>query len=146
MNHPLSVRDLVSGACAMVLVAVTGCGCDPAARYPAAADSSSGTTATGSRAADNAARNARDDGTTLTPVDQGSSDADLGTTQAIRRDLVADKRLSTNGQNVKIITKDGVVTLRGPVASEAERALIVAQAVKTAGRDRVRDQLDITTR
>lgn len=83
------------------------------------------------------------DGTTLTPLDQGTSAADLGTTQALRKALVANKNLSLNGQNVKIITQDGVVTLRGPVALEAERPLIVALAKQSAGLDRVHDQLDI---
>ena len=76
-------------------------------------------------------------------MDQGTSAADLGTTQALRKALVANKNLSLNGQNVKIITQDGVVTLRGPVALEAERPLIVALAKQSAGLDRVHDQLDI---
>lgn len=145
MSHRPPMRVLVSGACAMVMVALAGCGCDPATRHSSAGGTSQGTAAPAIPAADNTAKNSRDDGSTMTPLDQGTSDADMGTTQAIRKDLMADKNLSLNGQNVKIITKDGVVTLRGPVASEAERGLIVAQAKKTAGMDRVRDQLEIAS-
>ena len=94
--------------------------------------------------ADNTKRNARDaDGGTLTPMDQGESEADRTITQAIRKEVVSHDGLSTNAKNVKIITVDGVVTLRGPVKSAEERAAIASVATKTNGVKRVDNQLEI---
>ena len=94
--------------------------------------------------ADNTQRNARDaDGTTLTPLDQGESEADRTITQQIRKAVVADGNLSTNAKNVKIITRDGVVTLRGPVKSPEEKATIASFAQQTGGVKRVDNQLEI---
>jgi hyperosmotically inducible periplasmic protein len=94
--------------------------------------------------ADNTARNARDrEDKTLTPLDQSEKASDLEVTQRIRKSLVRDKSLSTNAKNVKIITVDGAVTLRGPVKSEKERAKIVANAKRIAGAGKVADQLEI---
>jgi hyperosmotically inducible protein len=94
--------------------------------------------------ADNTKRNARDaDGNTLTPLDQGGSEADRTITQQIRKQVVAHDQLSTNAKNVKIITQDGVVTLRGPVKSTEEKAAIASVATKTAGVKRVDNQLEI---
>ena len=94
--------------------------------------------------ADNTGRNARDaDGNTLTPMDQGASKADRTITQQIRKAVVDHDQLSTNAKNVKIITNDGVVTLRGPVKSEAEKSTIASVAQKTGGVKRVDNQLEI---
>jgi hyperosmotically inducible periplasmic protein len=94
--------------------------------------------------ADNTKRNARDaDGKTLTPMDQGESEADRTITQTIRKEVVAHDQLSTNAKNVKIITRDGVVTLRGPVKSTEEKAAIASVATKTTGVKRVDNQLEI---
>src|SRR6185295_17520232 len=73
--------------------------------------------------ADNTGKNVRDrdDDATLTPPDQGGSAADRELTAEIRRSIVKDDSLSTNAHNVKIMTNDGVVTLRGPVKSVAEK-------------------------
>jgi len=46
-------------------------------------------------------------------------------------------------QNVKIITLDGVVTLRGPVKSQEEKQRIASAAEKVAGRGKVQDYLEI---
>ena len=95
--------------------------------------------------ADNTGRNVRDrSDATKTPTDQSENDADRAITQAIRQNIVADSSLSANAKNVKIITVDGTVTLRGPVKSEKEKAYIVAQAQQIAGVKRVDDQLEIT--
>ena len=94
--------------------------------------------------ADNTARTARDlEGTTLTPMDQGGSESDRTITQQIRKAVMTKNGLSTNAQNVKIITIDSVVTLRGPVKTASEKSTIVAFATKTAGVKRVDDQLDV---
>src|SRR5262245_4200514 len=94
--------------------------------------------------ADNTARNARDaNGNTLTPLDQGESEADRTITQQIRKQVVNHDQLSTNAKNVKIITQNGVVTLRGPVKTEEERATIASVALKTGGVKRVDNQLEL---
>lgn len=96
------------------------------------------------RAADNTNNNTRDrDDTRLTPMDQGSSDSDLEITQAIRKTVVDLDDLSINAQNVKIITLNGVVTLRGPVGTAEERTLIANIAERTVGVVRVDNQLEI---
>jgi hyperosmotically inducible periplasmic protein len=96
--------------------------------------------------ADNTGRNVRDDGSTLTPLDQGTSEQDIAITRAVREAVVAHKGLSTNAQNVKIITKDGVVTLRGPVASDSERDAIVAVAQGVPQVTTVVNKLEVASR
>ena len=96
------------------------------------------------RDADNTARNQRDrDDRTLTPMDQGGTAADRTITQDIRKMITEDDGLSTNAKNVKVITIDGVVTLRGPVKSEAEKTTVAGMARKASGVKRVVDQLEV---
>ena len=95
-------------------------------------------------AADNTGRNERDrGGATKTPTDQSENEADRTVSQNIRQSIVADDSISTNGKNVKIITSDGVVTLRGPVKSNAEKTKIADTARRTAGVKKVDNQLEI---
>jgi hyperosmotically inducible protein len=94
--------------------------------------------------ADNTARNVRDrDGQTRTPTDQGSSESDRDITARIRRDIVANDALSLNAHNVKIITVDGIVTLRGPVRTIQEKAAVAAAAQRAPGVRRVDNQIEI---
>lgn len=94
--------------------------------------------------ADNSARNARDRAEgTLTPGDQGNSQADRDVTQKVRKALVMDTNYSTTAKNVKIITTNGKVTLRGPVKTEAEKTGIVALAKGIVGEGNVEDQLEV---
>ena len=95
-------------------------------------------------AADNSAKNVRDrDDATKTSGDQSESEADRTISQNIRQAINADDSLSTNGKNVKIITAEGVVTLRGPVKDETEKTNIVAKAQQIAGVRSVENQLEI---
>ncbi len=96
--------------------------------------------------ADNTRVNTRDrSSAALTPMDQGSSATDRTITQQIRRDLMKDKSLSFTAKNVKVITIDGKVTLRGPVKSEAERSAVEAAARRAVGDGaRVDSQLEIS--
>jgi osmotically-inducible protein OsmY len=95
-------------------------------------------------APDNTGHNERDQsGTTLTPEDQSTNKADVELTRRIREAVVADKSLSTNAHNVKIITVNGNVTLRGPVNNETERAKIVSTAQQIAGKENVKSHLEI---
>jgi hyperosmotically inducible periplasmic protein len=94
--------------------------------------------------ADNTEKNVRDrDGKTVTPMDQGGSAADRELTAAIRKAIVDDDSLSTNAHNVKIVTIDGVVTLRGPVKSTAEKSAVAAKAQGARGVKRVDNQLEV---
>ncbi|HEX2879392.1 MAG TPA: BON domain-containing protein [Polyangiaceae bacterium] len=98
-------------------------------------------------AADNTKVNERDrNADTLTPGDQGESDADRTITQRVRQAVVARDGLSVTAQNVKIITIDGVVTLRGPVKDAQERSTIAALAQGVDGVKRVDNQLEIAAR
>jgi hypothetical protein len=94
---------------------------------------------------DNTRVNERDrDGATATPMDQGGSSTDRAITAEIRKAVVGDDTLSFTAKNVKIITKDGNVVLRGPVKTENERASILAKAQRVAGSERVTNQLEVT--
>jgi osmotically-inducible protein OsmY len=95
-------------------------------------------------APDNTERNVRDrSGDTLTSGDQSESEADRTLTQQVRQAVVADDSLSTNAHNVKIITSNGVVTLRGPVNSAQEKANIDAKAQQIAGATKVNNHLEV---
>ena len=103
-------------------------------------------TAQTTAAPDNSGVNVRDrDNKTVTAGDQAENEADRTISQNIRQSLTADDSLSTNGKNVKIITVDGKVTLRGPVKSDQEKAAIAAKAQQVAGVKNVDNQLEIAT-
>jgi hyperosmotically inducible protein len=93
---------------------------------------------------DNTVVNERDaEGTTKTPLDQSNEESDIDQVAEIRSKVLEIDDLSVIGRNVKIITEAGRVTLRGPVASEAERKAIVDVATGVAGAGNVDDQLEI---
>jgi hyperosmotically inducible protein len=64
---------------------------------------------------------------------QKMNKADRELTQNIRKAIMADKSLSTYAHNVKVISQDGVVTLKGPVHSEDEKKSIESKATEVAG-------------
>jgi osmotically-inducible protein OsmY len=97
-------------------------------------------------AADDSGKNVRDrDGATLTSGDQAQgSDADVEITRQIRKAIVTHDSLSLGARNVKIITLDGTVTLRGPVKSQTEKTTIAQIAADQAGGvSKVNDQLEV---
>lgn len=97
-------------------------------------------------AANNSGRNERDrSGETKTPIDQSNSSADIKMTAAIRRAVMSDDSLSMSAKNVKIITADGVVTLRGPVKTAAEKAAIEKHAMASASDARIDNQIEVET-
>ena len=79
----------------------------------------------------------------VTAGSQSNSKGDIALTTRIRRSIVKDKSLSTMAQNVKIISVNGEVTLRGPVKSEQERTAIGSKAQAIAGTDKVDNRLEI---
>jgi hyperosmotically inducible protein len=77
---------------------------------------------------------------------QKNSRSDQDITQQIRQSIMKDKSLSTYAHNVKIITQNGQVTLKGPVRSEDEKKTVEAKATEVAGENKVTSQLDIKPR
>ncbi len=76
--------------------------------------------------ASNTGINKRDrDDNTLTPMDQMNNPSDLKITQEIRQALMKGE-FSMDAKNIKVITRNGTVTLRGPVKTAAEREKITA--------------------
>ena len=71
--------------------------------------------------------------------------ADRALTAKIRKAVMADKSLSTYAHNVKIISHNGTVTLKGPVHSDEELKSLMAKAAEAAGGPgKVVNQLAIT--
>jgi hyperosmotically inducible periplasmic protein len=93
---------------------------------------------------DNSKVNQRDRNTSAVTADQqGNSKADVERTAAIRKAVTAQKNLSTYGKNVKIVTLNNQVTLRGPVRDQSERDLIGRLATDVAGSANVKNELEI---
>jgi hyperosmotically inducible protein len=99
---------------------------------------------TESSPAESTGRNVRDKGdTTLTPEDQLQNEGDLRITADVRKAITGDESLSVNAHNVKVITRNGMVTLRGPVNSEAEKNKLQDIAQKTPGVNQVDNQVEV---
>ena len=95
-------------------------------------------------AVDNSARNERDASSdTKTSGDQSNKPEDIKITAAIRRAIVADDSLTMTATNVKIITAEGTVTLRGPVKTADEKAKIAQIAQQEAGNMKIDNQLEV---
>jgi len=94
---------------------------------------------------DNSAVNKRDQNPGEATADQQKMNAtDRGITAKIRKSVMADKSLSTYAHNVKIVSQDGTVTLKGPVRSDDEVRSIVAKATEVTGSgDKVVNQLSV---
>ena len=100
--------------------------------------------ASDSTKADNTKRNSSGQNkNTDTAEKQSNSKDDLALTQKIRQAVVKDGSLSMNAKNVKIIARDGVITLQGPVDSQQEKDAIATKAREIAGKDKVEDQLEV---
>jgi hyperosmotically inducible periplasmic protein len=94
--------------------------------------------------ADNTARNVRDrKEDRLNPLDQGTSDADVQTTRRIRQEILAKQGLSVNARNVKVMTVNGRVTLRGPVNDDVEKQAIADIASRIALGGNVDNQIEV---
>ena len=76
-----------------------------------------------------------------TAEQQQENSSDRGVSRRIRQEIQKDKSLSTYGHNVKVITENGVVTLKGPVRSEEEKSEIESIAGKIAGDSNVKSQI-----
>jgi len=95
-------------------------------------------------APDNSAVNARDHDTgALTAGQQSNATSDVELTRKIRRAVVTDHSLSMMAHNVKIVSANGSVILRGPVKTEEEKTAIASKAEAIAGTDKVDNQLEV---
>lgn len=96
------------------------------------------------KSADNTEINKRDQSQKeLTADQQGETKNDREITRKIRRAIIADKSLSTNAHNVKIITVGGMVTLKGPVRSDAEKNAIEEKAAGIVGKTNIKSEIGI---
>ena len=78
-----------------------------------------------------------------TAENQKENSSDREITQKIRQSIVSDKSLSTYGHNVKVITQEGQVTLKGPVRNENEKEMIASKAAEVVGAQKVINQLTV---
>ena len=93
--------------------------------------------------ADNTGMNKRDrDDRTVTPMNQSNNKEDLEITQAIRKSLMK-QELSTNAKNIKVITQNGDVTLRGPVNNKAELEKVTQLAKAVPGIKNLKNELEV---
>jgi hyperosmotically inducible periplasmic protein len=93
------------------------------------------------------------DNTKVNQGDQNKSNAtadrqlenksDREVAQQIRQAVMNDKSLSTYAHNVKIISQNGVVTLKGPVRTDDERGAIEKIAAAIVGQEKVTSQLEV---
>jgi hyperosmotically inducible protein len=89
---------------------------------------------------DNTAQNKGD---TQTADKQSNAKADRDITAKVRKEIVGDKDLSTYAHNVKVITVNGAVTLKGPVKSEDEKAKVAELASNVVSADKVTNELTV---
>ena len=93
---------------------------------------------------DNTKVNRRDRNAGEATADQqkvNATDQDL--TKRIRQSIMSDKSLSTYAHNIKIISQNGTVTLKGPVKSDDEKKAVMAKTVAVAGTEKVTDQISV---
>ena len=94
--------------------------------------------------ADNTETNKRDRSSAEPTADQQKNNkSDLDLTAQIRRSIMADKSLSTSAHNVKIIAQNGIVTVKGPVKSSAEKAIVEQKAEEVAGKSNTKSEIEV---
>jgi hyperosmotically inducible protein len=95
-------------------------------------------------ASDNTKVNKRDRSKAEPTADRAKDNVnDRDIMQKIRKSIVDDKSLSTYAHNVKIVSKQGKVTLKGPVRSEEEKKTIEQKATEVAGAGNVTDEMTV---
>jgi len=92
------------------------------------------------QAPDNSRQN---QGQTTTAQSQSNAASDRHTTAKVRKAILADRNLSTYAHNVKIITRGGQVTLKGPVKSEEEKQQVATDVANVVSADQVNNQLTV---
>ena len=135
------VKNIILG---LALVVLLGCNETKTATTGSPATTNKPSTDANRTPVDNTGVNVRDrDPAAKTPIDQNENKPDVNLTADIRKRVV-DTKMSVDAQNVKIITQDGHVTLRGPVKSDEERQRIEEIATEIAGAGKVTNELEVT--
>ena len=98
------------------------------------------TVASPAQAPDNTANNKQHD---VTADQQSNAASDRVISQKIRKSITADKSLSTYAHNVKVITTNGQVTLKGPVKSEDEKQQVASKAAEVVDPSHIDNQLTV---
>lgn len=136
-------RDSGTGAGGYSETGAASAGGDSTTNAPAAT-SSERSRSTNDYEPSNTGLNKRDQsGAGLTAEDQGGSEADREISRQVRRAITSNDQLSTGAKNVKVITQNGKVTLRGPVASDEEKQAVAAAAQRVSGVTSVDNQLEV---
>jgi osmotically-inducible protein OsmY len=78
-------------------------------------------------------------------MDQSNASKDIDQVAQVRRAVLDIDSLSSNGKNVKIITGNGQVILRGPVDSQSEKDAIEQAARSVAGTATIINELEVET-
>ena len=89
---------------------------------------------------DNTAQNKNE---SPTADNQSNAKGDRTLTQQVRKAIIGDKDLSTYAHNVKVITMNGQVTLKGPVKSDDEKQKVAADAASVAGAHKVTNEVTV---
>jgi hyperosmotically inducible protein len=97
-------------------------------------------------APDNTGKNQRDRNASEPTADQQKeNETDRELARQIRRALVKDKSLSTYGHNIKVISQNGMVTLKGPVNSDEEKRAIESKAAEVAGgSEKIKSEIEVS--
>ena len=94
----------------------------------------------------NSGLNVRDrSGEAVTADSQSNSKGDVDLTARVRRAIINDKSLSTMAQNIKVISANGQVTLRGPVKSDQEKNAIASDVHGVDGVNNVDNRLEVVS-
>lgn len=94
--------------------------------------------------ADNSKNNSKNNRNSAVTADNAKNNkSDVQLAAAIRKSIVADKTLSTYAHNVKVVVRNGTVTLTGPVRSEDEKKSVASKATEAASGATVNDQMTI---
>jgi osmotically-inducible protein OsmY len=86
----------------------------------------------------------KDNGMTAQDTARNQNETQL--VQQIRSEIATNKNLSTNAHNVKIISQNGQIYLKGPVADANEKEKVAEIAKRVAGNTTVINQTTIEAR
>jgi len=128
----------------LVLASASVCLATALALSPVMAQqSASSSPATGASVNDTGINQRDRNGQAVTPFDQPNDKTDIRLAAAVRRKIVKDKALSTSAHNIKLVAANGVVTLRGPVKNDDEKATVETLVKGVSGVTQVNNQLDV---
>jgi osmotically-inducible protein OsmY len=82
----------------------------------------------------------------ITADQQKETASDREVSSKIRKALTSDKSLSTYAHNIKVVSHNGTVTLKGPVHSDEEMKSIMDKATAIAGDNKVVNEMTVKTK